>query len=54
MLDVNCKDCRYRYWLAKMCDVHVWGIDCDKYGTEFCKRMNNPEFIKHMKENKHG
>lgn len=46
----NCKDCRYRYWLAKECDTHVWWTDCDKCGTEFCENMNDPEFIEFMNE----
>lgn len=45
----NCKDCRYRYWLAKM-DFHVWWTDCDKYGTKLCENMNDPSFIKWMDE----
>lgn len=48
MLDVNCKDCRYRYWLAKY-GSHVWGEDCDQYGRDLCKKMNDPGFIKFMK-----
>lgn len=45
----NCKDCRYLYWLAKMgCHVDVY--DCDKYGTDLCEKMNNPDFIKFAKE----
>lgn len=46
----NCKTCRYRIWLARLCDVHVYADDCDKYGTEFCEKMNNPEFIEFMKK----
>lgn len=44
----NCKKCRYRYWLAQLCDIHVWQEDCDKYGTDLCQKMNDPEFIKFM------
>ncbi len=44
----NCKKCRYRIAIARMVDMHVWEEDCDKYGTDFCEKMNNPEFIKCM------
>lgn len=46
----NCNDCRYRFWLAKLCDVHVCADDCDKRGSDLCTKMNDPEFIKFMKE----
>ena len=46
----NCGKCRYRLWLARLCDIHVWGEDCDKYGTDLCKKMNDPQFIKWMDE----
>ena len=46
----NCKKCRYRIHLARMVDMHVWEEDCDKYGTDLCKKMNDPEFIKWMDE----
>lgn len=46
----NCKKCRYRIWLARLCDVHVDADDCDKYGQDLCKKMNDPEFIKFMEE----
>lgn len=46
----NCVKCRYRLWLARLCDSHVWWTDCDKYGTDLCKNMNDPEFIKWMDE----
>lgn len=49
----NCEKCRYRIWLTKLCDTPVWGEDCDQYGTDFCKKMNDPEFIKFM-EGKSG
>ena len=45
----DCKKCRYRYWLAQLCDIHVWQEDCDKYGTDLCQKMNDPEFIEYMK-----
>lgn len=45
----NCEKCRYRYWLARY-GGHVWGEDCDMYGQELCKKMNDPEFIKFMDE----
>ena len=48
MLDVNCKDCRYRYWLTKY-GGHVWGEDCDEYGTDLCKKMNDPGFAEFVK-----
>lgn len=47
-MGVNCESCRYRYWLARYgCYVH--GEDCDKYGTDLCKKMNDPDFIAYMK-----
>ena len=46
----NCKKCRYRIHLAKLCDIHVWWTDCDKHGTDLCEKMNNPDFIKFMDE----
>lgn len=49
MLNVNCKDCHYRYWLAKLCDCHVCAEDCGKYGTDLCEKMNDPAFIEFMK-----
>ena len=48
-MDVDCKNCRYRKWLAILCDCHVWKEDCDKYGTDLCEKMNDPEFIEYMK-----
>ena len=49
----NCEKCRYRIWLARY-GGHVWGEDCDQYGTDFCKKkMNEPDFIKFM-EGKNG
>ena len=41
----NCKDCRYRYWLARLCDTHVDYCDCDRLGTDLCVKMNDPKFI---------
>ena len=46
----NCRKCRYRFWLARLCDIHVWWTDCDKYGTKLCENMNDPSFIKWMDE----
>lgn len=51
---LNCKDCRYRYWLAKACGVHVWGLDCDKVGSDLCEKMNDPKIIKYMEEQTNG
>lgn len=45
----DCQNCRYRLHLARMCDIHVWKEDCDKYGTELCEKMNDPELIKWVK-----
>lgn len=51
----NCIKCRYRIWLARLSDHHVWGEDCDQYGKDLCKKMNDPAFIKWMDErNKNG
>lgn len=49
----NCEKCRYRYWLAHDYDTHVDMHDCDKRGSDLCKKMNDPDFIKFMEEN-HG
>lgn len=46
----DCYHCRYRYWLREMCGIHVDMQDCDKYGQDLCKKMNDPEFIKWMDE----
>lgn len=46
----NCKACRYRFWLARLCDIHVEADDCDQHGTDLCKKMNDPEFIEFMKK----
>ena len=46
----DCQHCRYRYWLREMCDIHVDMQDCDKYGQDLCKKMNDPDFIKFMDE----
>ena len=46
----DCQHCRYRYWLREFCDIHVDMHDCDKYGQDLCKKMNDPEFIKFMDE----
>jgi hypothetical protein len=48
----DCQHCRYRYWLRELCDIHVDMHDCDKYGQDLCKKMNDPEFIKFMEEMK--
>ena len=50
MDEPNCEKCRYRYWLSKDWDIHVWGKDCDKYGQDLCQKMNDPEFIRWMDE----
>lgn len=46
----DCKNCRYHYWLAHDFDIHVDEHDCDKRGMDLCQKMNDPEFIKFMKE----
>lgn len=47
----NCKDCRYRFWLANLCHIHIEGeYECDEAGTELCKKMNDPDFIQFMKD----
>ena len=46
----DCKHCSYRYWVAKIEHIHVCKEDCEHYGTDFCKDMNDPEAIKYMKE----
>ena len=42
MVEPNCEDCVYRRFLAKFYHTR----DCDKYGTDFCKKMVDPDFIK--------
>lgn len=42
---VNCKNCGYRILLAKIADIHVWKEDCDLYGTERCKQINEPVML---------
>lgn len=46
----NCTKCRYNHHLKTMFDVHVDMWDCDHCGEEFCKRMNDPAFIKWIYE----
>lgn len=41
----DCRNCGYRILLAKIADIHVWGEDCDKYGTDRCKKMNEKVFM---------
>jgi hypothetical protein len=36
--------------MATLFDTHVWGIECDKCGSELCGKMNDPEFVRHLKE----
>jgi ribosomal protein L37AE/L43A len=45
----NCKDCYYRQLMARMGES-VWWTDCDKCGSELCGKMNDPEFVRHLKE----
>ena len=35
----NCKNCSYRIVLAIMFDIHIDHLDCEKYGTEECKKL---------------
>lgn len=41
----DCKKCSYRILLAKIADIQVWKEDCDLYGTDRCKQINEPVFI---------
>ena len=41
----DCRNCGYRILLAKIADIHVWGEDCDKYGTDHCRKMNDKVFM---------
>ena len=50
MDETNCEKCRYRIWLTKYGETPVYGKDCDQYGTDFCKKMNDPGFIKFMED----
>ena len=36
---MNCKDCTYRMLLARIFNVHVDKFDCDRCGTEYCKKQ---------------
>ena len=49
-MKLDCKNCRYRFWLARDWDIHVDEHDCDKKGQDLCKKMNDPDFIKFMQE----
>ena len=42
-MDCECKECPYRIALAAMFDIHVWKEDCDRYGTEYCKKQMPPK-----------
>ena len=46
----NCEKCRYRYWLIYYGETPALGEDCDQYGNELCKKMNDPDFIKWLEE----
>lgn len=50
----NCEKCRYRYWLAHDYDTHVDMHDCDQRGSDLCKKMNDPDFIKFMEGGSNG
>ena len=50
MEKLNCEKCRYRYWLTEFGETPALGEACDKYGTDLCEKMNNPDFIKFMDE----
>jgi hypothetical protein len=47
-MDCNCKECPYRIATAFLFDIHIWKEDCDRYGTEYCKKQIPP------KENDNG
>ena len=40
-MNPDCKNCDYRKHLARLCDCHVWGEDCDKLDTDFCEKMQS-------------
>ena len=42
----NCEKCLYRHLLADEFGVPVDANDCDQYGRDLCKKMNDPGFLK--------
>jgi hypothetical protein len=40
IVDCNCENCKYRIDMVKLYDAHIWQDDCDKYGTEYCRKQN--------------
>ena len=38
-----CEKCKYRQFLANAYDIHIDDMDCDKVGTFFCQKMQNPD-----------
>ena len=42
-VDCSCKECPYHIAVARIFDVHIWKEDCDKYGTEYCKKQMPPK-----------
>lgn len=43
MTNPDCKNCPYRWILARMFDIHICYLDCDKAGTEECDKIQQLE-----------
>lgn len=41
----DCKECKYRQWLANAYDIHIDEKDCDKANTYFCMKMHRKEVV---------
>ena len=39
----DCKNCKYRQFLANAYDMHIDHTDCDKVNTFFCEKMQKPD-----------
>lgn len=46
--EVACRYCAPDY--ESTCKYNETNEDCDKYGTDLCKKMNDPDFVEFMKE----
>ena len=41
----DCKDCKYRQWLANAYDIHIDERDCVKANTFFCEKMRRKDVV---------
>ena len=44
----NCQKCRYHYWTAELLGRDIDENNCDKFDSELCQKMNDPDFIQFM------